>query len=948
MSTWTPTQREAASHQGIASNRGRITFAGALVAAAAAFLALEVLVTPEATHPGVRGLALIVAAAASLGAGALVALRRSAPNVVAYAAPPETGLVETGSISSDVLLDYDAGTATKVYRPTTPVKLLYALSFQSAFPYTTNESAFVAASERRAIAGLLTEYWFGVNHVSQVLEMPKGDDGRFRLVTELVRGTPPKNKADARAFLDELQAHFEETGLPAWQVASYNPRAIGNLIERNDGAYRIIDLESNLVTPFLRPRVLWRALRNGLYPSFDEIDTNRLNSYLVSNQSSIEASLGAGKTASLLVSAANYTVAQRAWHASERRWASKMLRVFSAVVDVPGMLRGVKRLASGGERMATNIAETGIDTWVADGLMAPGEATTARASLAAPEMASATAGLGAHLAMSVPLRFPLGSIARSGWTVAARLKGEWSGLRNPKARREARQVHSAPVAVLGAIPGFGAFAYLAAAPFRQQRVLRAVLFDQSLRHAPFRMHQRLHLAALSRWMALPVSRVEASVSRLGLLPRLWPVAIAAAVAGTALFALNTAGVSAGSKSTIAFAAMAAAGVPAVLAYRSFWGQGANASVADQAGSFLWAIIGAGALVVGLDLAVGAHEAVAGAFESLNVPMVPGAEETHVLALAAYALTAAATAYVFRHELLAARASSLALALATGGITAALGLEAAGVEATGLALFSAAGLAAAGAMRVAEISGADERLEGRFEESFGRAEAGVARIARMPQLTIKLVAGTAMFAALSLGVSALIAPDMAEPVMFRDFGAVTLLSSALMLAAGVLGMAAWRKDRVRSGREFGADLWAVWGLAFAVLAFDATPNIHGHVGGALASMTGTEGPLGFHRWSDAMVGVYGLAGVAISLVLWRQVFEHPRAILRFAGAVPFAMMTVAVDGFASHGWTLTVLEEGAELMAIAFFVSGFAQRYRESGSAVTEMAVLSARQLQKAA
>jgi hypothetical protein len=190
--------------------------------------------------------------------------------------------------------------------------------------------------------------------------------------------------------------------------------------------------------------------------------------------------------------------------------------------------------------------------------------------------------------------------------------------------------------------------------------------------------------------------------------------------------------------------------------------------------------------------------------------------------------------------------------------------------------------------------------------------------------------------------------MAEPVMFRDFGAVTLLSSALMLAAGVLGMAAWRKDRVRSGREFGADLWAVWGLAFAVLAFDATPNIHGHVGGALASMTGTEGPLGFHRWSDAMVGVYGLAGVAISLVLWRQVFEHPRAILRFAGAVPFAMMTVAVDGFASHGWTLTVLEEGAELMAIAFFVSGFAQRYRESGSAVTEMAVLPARQLQKAA
>ena len=948
MSTWTPAHGELAS-PGLVQNRTKLAFAGALVALAVLFVALEVRLSTDAFAPGWQGIALLVAAVASTGAAGLMLLPKRAPEVVAYPAPPETGIVETGSISSDVTLDYDAGTASKVYRPTTPVKLLYAVSFQSAFPYTTNEPAFIAAAERRAIAGLLTEYWFGENHVSQVIAMPKGEDGRFRFVTELVRGTPPKDVRNARAFLNELQGHFEDSGLPPWQVASYNPRAVGNIIERTDGAYRIIDLESNLVSPFLRPRVLWRSIRAGLYPSFDEINTGRLNTYLAENRSRIEARLGAEKTASLLVSAASYEVAQRAWHASERRYASKLLRFASALIDVPGMVRGLRRLATGGERMATNIAETGVQTWVDEGLMSADEAVAARTSLAAPEMASATASLGAHLAMSVPLRFPLGSIARSAWTVAARVKGEVTGIRNPQARHEARQVHSAPVAALGAIPGFGAFAYLAAKPFRQQRVLRAVLFDQSLRHAPFGLHRKLHLSALSRWMALPATRAEsAGPSHLALIPRLWPVAVAGAIAGTVLFGLNKAPLGGGAEEHIAYGAVALAGIPALLAFRGFWRHSSEASVADQAGSFLWAIIGVGALVAGTDLAFVLSENTAGALESLNVPMVPGSEETAVLVLAAYALTGIGAGYIFRHELLARRASAMALTIAVAAIGAAFGLEAAGISATGLTLFGAAILTAASVTRLSELSGADDRAAERFESTFTAFEARAASLARVPFLSGVLVAAAAGVAAVSLGVSYLIAPDMKEPLMFRDFGAVTFYSSAMMLTAGVLGMAAWKRDRAASGREFGGDLWAMWGLAFAVLAFDATPNIHGHLGGMLASVTGTEGPLGFHRWSDALVGVYGLAGLAISAVLWRQVFQHPRAILRFAGAVPFAMLTVAVDGFASHGWTLTVLEEGAELMAIAFFVSGFAQRYRESGRASAEITAVPAAELQKAA
>jgi hypothetical protein len=115
----------------------------------------------------------------------------------------------------------------------------------------------------------------------------------------------------------------------------------------------------------------------------------------------------------------------------------------------------------------------------------------------------------------------------------------------------------------------------------------------------------------------------------------------------------------------------------------------------------------------------------------------------------------------------------------------------------------------------------------------------------------------------------------------------------------------------------------------VLAFDATPNFHGHIGGVIQDYTPFDHPFGFHRPSDFIVAVYGLAGLSISVMLWRQVFEHPVAILYFAGAVPFAMLTVAVDGFATHGWAPCVLEEGAELLAISFFAGGFARRYREA-------------------
>jgi|GEM_PF-2027263 len=931
MSTWTPAQRELTG--GVLTGRSvRAAIALTLVAlglAAAAFDA--VLVVRDMALPWEQSALFGVAVASLAAGGALVLTGKSAAQAeaLAPAAPPTTGIVLTGSVASDVVLDYDAGTAAKVYRPTAPVKLLYGLSFQAAFPYTTNEPAFIAAAERRAIAGLLTEYWFGENHVSQVVEIRNQEDGRFVFVTELVRGTLPRDTRKARAFLNELQGHFEEAGIAPWQVASYNPRAIGNIIERTDGAYRIIDLESNLVSPFLRPRVLWQAVRAGLYPSFDAIDVDRLDAYLARHRDALYASLGEAGANALFVSAANYRVAQQAWHASERRWASKVLRAAAVAIDVPGWFRAIGRLSRGGERMATEAVSAGIETWVDEGLMAETEAEAARATLKAPEMTAATASLGAHLAMSVPLRFPLGSIARSGWTIAARARGEVRGLRDAEARRSARSVHSTPVALLGAIPGFGAFAYLAAKPFREQRVLRAVMFDQALRHLPFKLHSRLHLSALSRWMALPAQAAVAGSRRVAAAGA-WPALAASAAGALAGLMLLNGRPSDEVVDRAAWAAVAVAGVGALVAFRSFWSHSATQDIASQAGSFAWALVGLGALVAGIDMALSIHTGIFAAVERVELPMVPGGHEAHVLTMAAYGLLAGATAWAFRHEFTAPRASSVALSGATGLLIGVAVAEAASLEATPvLAFAAAAALGAAAALRIAEAGGARAFRASRPGAAVIAWSRFASRTAERRYLVPTLLGLSVLVAAVSIPASYVIDPDSAEPAFYRDFGPVTVYSSALMLLAGTMGLAAWRRDRTASGRGLGRDLWAAWGLAFVVLAFDATPNFHGHIGGLIQSATPFDHPFGFHRPSDFIVAVYGLAGLGISLLLWRQVFEHPVAILYFAGAVPFAMLTVAVDGFASHGWAPCVIEEGAELMAISFFAGAFARRLREA-------------------
>lgn len=244
---------------------------------------------------------------------------------------PEAGVVHTSSISSSVELDYVHNLAHKVYHPSWPVKLLYWLAFQAPFPYIANHDALEAARQRRIIVDLLTKFWFGHHLVASVVDIQDTAGGAHDFVTQLVIGKEPERKREVWRFLKSLDAKFLAAGLPTWQVTPYNPHAITNFIRTTDGTYRIIDLESSLVALLYPLSSLFRLMRAGIFPSFDDIDVKRLSAYVAANETGLAKAL-AGEWRSLLTAIDSYEAAAERWHASEPRYLPRLLRRLALLV----------------------------------------------------------------------------------------------------------------------------------------------------------------------------------------------------------------------------------------------------------------------------------------------------------------------------------------------------------------------------------------------------------------------------------------------------------------------------------------------------------------------------------------------------------------------------------------------------------------------------------------
>jgi hypothetical protein len=425
-----------------------------------------------------------------------------------------------------------------------------------------------------------------------------------------------------------------------------------------------------------------------------------------------------------------------------------------------------------------------------------------------------------------------------------------------------------------------------------------------------------------------------------------PVMAVAALASLTLAAtLVLAGTQENAMQIAGGSAIALAGLASLVAFRSFWADGESRAPGEQAGSFFWLLSGAGLIFLGADVAFGLHQAVAGALDGLHLPMVPGAEEAHVLALAAYALTALLVAWAFRGEVTSGRASASLILVGGAAAAGALLFEAVSGD-SAYAFLTASGVVmlAAAAARTFEVrqprtsrtrsSLPGRRLPARAERLLDAVEPAVAEIARSQMLTLKLIAISTVVVGLAAGAGRVMFGSGEEHQLFRDFGPVTLVSSTFLVLGGVMGLLSWRNSRQATGRPVYGDLWAAWGLGFIVLALMQPLDLHGRAGGLIAMVTGVEHPLGFNATSDAIIAVYGLAGIGITAVLAKQMVERPAAVARFAMAVPAVGLMIAIDGFLGHSAFMWVFEESVELVAASFFVAGFAQAYRQSLPAAT--------------
>ncbi|MFQ6019407.1 MAG: hypothetical protein ACE5KW_01480 [Dehalococcoidia bacterium] len=615
----------------------------------------------------------------------------------------------SGGLASRVLLDRVHRTATKEYRPPLVVKVLYWLAFQAPFPYARNEPSLQAAKARRTIASLMTKFWFGSDHVATTLDIRCNEKGCI-FVTQLIQGQVPKDKKRARAFLRELAPRFQEVGLPTWQILPLNPKATGNLIETPDGGYKIIDLESGVVNPMM-PIGQWiDAIKAGLIPVFDDVFVAKTRRYIENHRDEIEAALGPEGLRELQRATDEYQDCAEEWQKSELRIWGKLLRavlkVGSTVLKplrllwppaLIGALRTAFRQARDGRRLARNWARGAVGRLVEEGRLDEDEAEKAMRSLEAPETLAVLGHLGAHIAISVPLRFPFGSATRFGWVVFFRLRSEARALirREPDEQlRGARKIHTLTVAVGSALPGAGTFAYLVAEPLRKNRPLLAVLLDEALRKLPFGLYRRQHLAVLTCWLACSgpgiaprmvkdrwhslrphhlVAWIRDSAERLRPHRTLVAAILAAnvvaltvaAIAGGLTGKLSGTFGEFGPMQTLKAAELLLAGVAGYYIYTRFWRLPQAGQRVDAPGSFFWIISGAGLVWLGLDDYFQIHERVGDLLEEGLGTTVPLLNNFDDLILLGYGIIGLAVFAIFLGELMRSRAVFPLLATGIG-------------------------------------------------------------------------------------------------------------------------------------------------------------------------------------------------------------------------------------------------------------------------------------------
>jgi membrane-associated phospholipid phosphatase len=429
------------------------------------------------------------------------------PLIRAQAIAHDEQVPHAHALTSLVLFNGDR--VSKIYAPGLLPRAIYWIAFQAPFAYVGNEAALRAAMHRRNLAGLLTEYWYGERRVARI-EGIERVDGRLAVTSEFVEGTAPAHHRPAKGFLAGLTARFEAAGFPTWQIDPVQPRAVDNVLETAPGVYKIVDLESGLVSP-VASRTSWRrAVRRGMVPFYDDVYTDVTRAYIAREEPFMAEAMGAAWLSEVQSTVDALEMETAAWHASEPRIVR---RVFSGIVTGSFIRTWRGRFESAfanGNDKARSFMDRAVTTWESEERITSDEAAMLRFQMAEPTFQTMLPYLGAHILLSIPLRFPFGSIIRpmlvSGALGTAAVRYARGRIDRDQLRL-AWSIHSPLVILLSAVPGFGSFAYLASKPVRANRLLLRVVADAALGKAPWRLYER---SGLRRRIARPAGLVSSA------------------------------------------------------------------------------------------------------------------------------------------------------------------------------------------------------------------------------------------------------------------------------------------------------------------------------------------------------------------------------------------------------------------------------------------------------
>jgi undecaprenyl-diphosphatase len=166
--------------------------------------------------------------------------------------------------------------------------------------------------------------------------------------------------------------------------------------------------------------------------------------------------------------------------------------------------------------------------------------------------------------------------------------------------------------------------------------------------------------------------------------------------------------------------------------------------------------------------------------------------------------------------------------------------------------------------------------------------------------------------------------------FGEYGPVALFASALVAAAGVVGVLVyvqfWRHgapgDSLEAARTF---FWLAAGTGMVWLAVDDLFYLHGHVSGLVPHLPIVGTP------DDLIVVAYAVLGLIVVRLFLRHLVASPAQFALLTAASVFGLGALALDFAPPETAFVNEFEEGMQLVTGGFLLSAAGVAYREAVS-----------------